>query len=140
MPHLKFESWTNSMYSFHLGIYFYGHPVSSDCDDKIKSWSDNTCLARGYFFGKLGRIWHETWWNLISLENSSNNFFFLFSGHPICSDCDDKVKSCPVCRETFGKSPRQTPFAERLILCLGAFLKVSRQSGQDLISSSQFLL
>jgi len=37
------------------------------------------------------------------------------NGHPICSDCDDKVKSCPVCRETFGKAPRRNPFAERLI-------------------------
>jgi len=37
------------------------------------------------------------------------------NGHPVCSDCDGKVKICPVCRETFGKASRRNPFAERLI-------------------------
>lgn len=39
------------------------------------------------------------------------------NGHAICSECDSKVKYCPVCRESFEKKgrPQRNKFAERLI-------------------------
>ena len=39
------------------------------------------------------------------------------NGHAICSDCETKVKACPVCRESFKKDsrPQRCKFAERLI-------------------------
>ena len=39
------------------------------------------------------------------------------NGHAICSDCDRKVKYCPVCRESFDQNgrPQRNKFAERLI-------------------------
>jgi len=39
------------------------------------------------------------------------------NGHAICSECETKVKFCPVCRESFKKEgrPQRCQFAERLI-------------------------
>ena len=39
------------------------------------------------------------------------------NGHPICSDCERKIKSCPVCRECYAHDgkPKRAKFAERLI-------------------------
>ena len=45
------------------------------------------------------------------------------NGHPICSNCDQKVKICPVCRQNYVKDSRRNHFAERLIIAISKGFK-----------------
>ena len=86
---------------------------------------DDLILLENHDQNKDPNLANSTWTDEISCPVcfeemvGPKSIFVCSNGHPICSDCERKIKICPTCRESYvgnGKGkPQRAKFAERLI-------------------------